>query len=97
ATGGAVAAALADLPVEPAVARQHLAKPVDRRRLDRGRRARRHAVRRRLLAHTVTGLPYVVLTVSASLSNLDPRLEQAARGLGASIGQTLRHVIVPNV
>jgi putative spermidine/putrescine transport system permease protein len=50
-----------------------------------------------VLAHSVTGLPYVVLTVSASLSNLDPRLEQAARGLGASIGQTLRLVIVPNI
>ena len=50
-----------------------------------------------VLAHTVTGLPYVVLTVSASLSNLDPRLEQAARGLGASVGQTLRYVIVPNI
>lgn len=50
-----------------------------------------------VLAHSVTGLPYVVLTVSASLSNLDPRLEQAARGLGASLGQTLRYVIVPNI
>jgi len=50
-----------------------------------------------VLAHAVTGLPYVVLTVSAALSNLDPRLEQAARGLGASLGQTLRHVIVPNI
>jgi putative spermidine/putrescine transport system permease protein len=50
-----------------------------------------------VLAHAVTGLPYVVLTVSAALSNLDPRLEQAARGLGASVGQTLRYVIVPNV
>jgi putative spermidine/putrescine transport system permease protein len=50
-----------------------------------------------VLAHAVTGLPYVVLTVSAALSNLDPRLEQAARGLGASLGQTLRYVIVPNV
>ena len=50
-----------------------------------------------VLAHAVTGLPYVVLTVSAALANLDPRLEQAARGLGASIGQTLRHVIVPNI
>jgi putative spermidine/putrescine transport system permease protein len=50
-----------------------------------------------VLAHAVTGLPYVVLTVSASLSNLDPRLEQAARGLGASVGQTLRYVIVPNI
>ena len=50
-----------------------------------------------VLAHSVTGLPYVVLAVSASLANLDPRLEQAARGLGASIGQTLRHVILPNI
>jgi putative spermidine/putrescine transport system permease protein len=50
-----------------------------------------------VLAHAVTGLPYVVLTVSAALSNLDSRLEQAARGLGASVGQTLRYVIVPNV
>jgi putative spermidine/putrescine transport system permease protein len=50
-----------------------------------------------VLAHAVTGLPFVVLTVSASLANLDPRLEQAARGLGASVGQTLRHVIVPNI
>ena len=50
-----------------------------------------------ILAHAVTGLPFVVLTVSGSLSNLDPRLEQAARGLGASLGQTLRYVIVPNV
>ena len=50
-----------------------------------------------VLAHSVTGLPYVVLTVSASLSNLDPRLEQASRGLGASLGQTLRYVIVPNI
>jgi putative spermidine/putrescine transport system permease protein len=50
-----------------------------------------------MLAHAVTGLPFVVLTVSASLSNLDPRLEQAARGLGASVRQTLRYVIVPNI
>ena len=50
-----------------------------------------------ILAHAVTGLPFVVLTVSASLSNLDPRLEQAARGLGASVRQTLRYVIVPNI
>jgi putative spermidine/putrescine transport system permease protein len=50
-----------------------------------------------VLAHAVTGLPFVVLTVSASLSNLDPTLEQAARGLGASVRQTIRHVIVPNI
>jgi len=50
-----------------------------------------------VLAHAVTSLPFVVLTVSASLSNLDPSLEQAARGLGASVRQTIRHVIVPNI
>jgi putative spermidine/putrescine transport system permease protein len=50
-----------------------------------------------ILAHAVTGLPFVVLTVSAALGNLDPRLEQAARGLGASVRQTIRHVIVPNI
>lgn len=48
-----------------------------------------------ILVHVVTGLPYVVITVSTSLANFDPRLEQAARNLGASVGQTLRMVIVP--
>lgn len=48
-----------------------------------------------VLVHVVTGLPYVVITVSTSLANFDPRLEQAARNLGASVAQTLRMVIVP--
>jgi len=48
-----------------------------------------------ILAHTITSLPYVVITVSASLANFDIRLEQAARNLGASLGQTIRLVIVP--
>lgn len=50
-----------------------------------------------ILAHTVTGIPYVVITVSASLANFDPRLEQAARNLGASQWQTVTKVIVPNI
>ncbi len=50
-----------------------------------------------ILAHTITSLPYVVITVSASLANFDVRLEQAARNLGASLGQTIRLVIVPCV
>ncbi|MCK6452786.1 MAG: ABC transporter permease [Alphaproteobacteria bacterium] len=50
-----------------------------------------------VLAHAVTGIPYVVITVSASLANFDPRLEQAARSLGASLSQTVRRVIVPNI
>jgi putative spermidine/putrescine transport system permease protein len=50
-----------------------------------------------VVAHVVTGIPYVVITVSASLANLDVRLEQAARSLGATLGQTVRKVIVPNI
>jgi putative spermidine/putrescine transport system permease protein len=50
-----------------------------------------------VLAHGVTGIPYVVITVSAALSSFDPRLEQAARGMGASLSQTLRWVILPRI
>jgi putative spermidine/putrescine transport system permease protein len=48
-----------------------------------------------ILVHVVTGVPYVIITVSTALATFDPRLEQAARNLGASMGQTLRLVIVP--
>jgi putative spermidine/putrescine transport system permease protein len=48
-----------------------------------------------ILAHAMKGMPYVVVTVSAALANVDLRLEQAARNLGATILQTLRMVIVP--
>ncbi|MGL4290919.1 MAG: ABC transporter permease [Phreatobacter sp.] len=50
-----------------------------------------------IIAHAVTGLPYVVITVSTALAGFDPRLEQAALNLGASMGQTLRLVIIPNI
>ncbi|MBN9451320.1 MAG: ABC transporter permease [Bosea sp.] len=50
-----------------------------------------------IIAHIVTGLPYVVITVSTALAGFDPRLEQASLSLGASIGQTLRLVIIPNI
>jgi putative spermidine/putrescine transport system permease protein len=50
-----------------------------------------------IIAHAVTGLPYVVITVSTALAGFDPRLEQAALSLGASMGQTLRLVIIPNI
>jgi putative spermidine/putrescine transport system permease protein len=49
------------------------------------------------LAHGVTGIPYVVITVSTALAAFDPRLEQAARGMGASLSQTLRWVILPRI
>lgn len=48
-----------------------------------------------ILAHAIKGIPYVVISVSAALANVDLRLEQAARNLGASVQQTLRMVIVP--
>ena len=38
-----------------------------------------------------------IFTVSTALAGFDPRLEQAALGLGASMSQTLRLVIVPNI
>ncbi|WGF87907.1 ABC transporter permease [Marinivivus vitaminiproducens] len=48
-----------------------------------------------ILTHTLIGMPYVMIAVSASLANLDIRLEQAARSLGASMSQTVRLVIIP--
>ena len=50
-----------------------------------------------ILAHTMMGIPYVVITVSAALASFELRLEQAARGLGASGLATIRLIIVPNV
>jgi putative spermidine/putrescine transport system permease protein len=50
-----------------------------------------------IIAHAVTGLPYMVITVSTALAGFDPKLEQAALSLGASMSQTLRMVIIPNI
>lgn len=50
-----------------------------------------------IIVHAVTGIPYVVITVSAALAGFDPRLEQAARGMGASLLQTLSWVIIPRI
>ncbi len=50
-----------------------------------------------ILAHTILAVPYVVITVSTSLANFDLKLEQASRSLGASMGQTLRYVILPAI
>jgi putative spermidine/putrescine transport system permease protein len=48
-----------------------------------------------ILAHTVLAAPYVLVTVAASLATIDVRQEQASRSLGASLGQTVRYVILP--
>ncbi len=50
-----------------------------------------------VIAHGVTGIPYVVITVSTALASFDPRLEQAARGMGASLRQVLAWVILPRI
>jgi putative spermidine/putrescine transport system permease protein len=50
-----------------------------------------------VIAHGITGLPYVVITVMSALATFDARLESAARGLGASLTQTLRLVIIPRI
>jgi putative spermidine/putrescine transport system permease protein len=48
-----------------------------------------------IIAHAMKGLPYVVISVSASLANFDLRLEQAARNLGATVTGALWLVVVP--
>ena len=48
-----------------------------------------------ILAHCILAIPMVVITVSASLANFDLRLEQASRSLGATVGETVWHVILP--
>ena len=48
-----------------------------------------------ILAHTLLALPYVSISVFAALANLDRNIPRAARSLGASIGQTVRAVVVP--
>ena len=50
-----------------------------------------------ILAHAILAAPMVLITVSASLANFDPRLEQASRNLGASVATTLRRVVLPSI
>ena len=48
-----------------------------------------------VLAHTVLTVPYVIRTVAASLSGLDPLLEEAARNLGAGPLRAFWRVTLP--
>ena len=50
-----------------------------------------------VLAHATLGVPYVVLSVEAAARGLDPRLERAARSLGATAWQALGRVTLPLV
>jgi len=48
-----------------------------------------------VLAHTCLAVPFVVISVSASLAGFDRRLEQAALSLGATPWGTFRQVTLP--
>ena len=48
-----------------------------------------------VLAHALLGTPYVVLSVEGVARTLDPALERAARGLGATAWQAFRRVTLP--
>ncbi|WP_101295773.1 ABC transporter permease [Halegenticoccus soli] len=48
-----------------------------------------------MIGQLVFVTPFVLITVSASLSGFDPHLEEAARDLGASRWQTYRRVTIP--
>ena len=50
-----------------------------------------------VLTHAVIGMPYVVITVTATLSRFDTTLMQAAQSLGASSWIAFRHVMLPAV
>ncbi|MCA1366817.1 ABC transporter permease [Bradyrhizobium sp. BRP14] len=50
-----------------------------------------------LVAHTVLAIPYVIITVTASLQRFDPTLELAALNCGANRLQAFFLVVLPNI
>ena len=48
-----------------------------------------------VLAHITFTFPFVMLVLRARLVGFNPELEQAARDLGASPAQALRHILIP--
>jgi len=50
-----------------------------------------------LVAHTVLAVPYVMITVSASLQRFDPMLELAALNCGANRVQAFFRIVLPNI
>jgi len=50
-----------------------------------------------LIGHTVLAVPFVVITVTASLQRLDPALELAAASCGATRLRSFVHVTFPNI
>jgi putative spermidine/putrescine transport system permease protein len=50
---------------------------------------------RLLIGHVITALPYVILSVSASLKVYEEEVEEAARSLGANPFRTFWHITLP--
>lgn len=50
-----------------------------------------------LLAHITFSIPYVILSVLPKIRSLDPNLTEAALDLGATPGQALSKVIIPQI
>jgi molybdate transport system permease protein len=50
-----------------------------------------------VVAQTFVAMPFLVVTVEGALRQLDPRVEDAARTLGASRWYTFRRVTVPSI
>jgi spermidine/putrescine transport system permease protein len=48
-----------------------------------------------ILAHTLVALPFTTALLASALAGIDPRLEEAARDLGASARQRFRLVLFP--
>jgi putative spermidine/putrescine transport system permease protein len=49
------------------------------------------------LAHVVMTVPFAVVLILVALSQVDRRIDLAARGLGASVAQRALKVILPNI
>ena len=50
-----------------------------------------------ILAHVIVATPFALVTFLVSLSQIDRRIDLAARGLGASLWQSIFRVILPNI
>ncbi len=50
-----------------------------------------------VLAHTVMTAPFAVVLLLVALAEVDPRIDLAARGLGASVWTRAVRVILPNI
>ena len=49
------------------------------------------------IAHVVMIVPFAVVLILVELSQLDRRIDLAARGLGASVSQRILRIILPNI